>query len=57
MNTSVVKVTMTDGSIAYNVVFVDGSQKAVIACVDKEHARKLQTCIEECSVYAEINPV
>lgn len=35
MESSIVEEKLTDGSIAYNVVIVDGAQKTVIAAISK----------------------
>ena len=55
METSVVHRKLTDGSIVYAVVFVDGSQAARIECVDKAAAVELQTAFTRHASYAEIS--
>jgi hypothetical protein len=54
MNTSIVKEKLSDGSIAYNLVMVDGSTRVVIACVDKIHARELQQAFLDHACYMTI---
>ena len=54
METSIIKTKLTDGSEAFNVVFIDGCEKAVIAARDEHHAIALQEAFLEHAEYATI---
>ena len=55
METSVETSTMTDGSIAWAVVFVEGSATVRIECVDRKSAYALAESIREMASYATVN--
>jgi len=56
METSIVETELTDQSKVYDVVFVDGSQKAVINCTDFLAAVRLNDLLLEVANGASIEP-
>lgn len=56
MESSIVEEKLTDGSVAYNVVIVDGAQKTVIAAISKAGAEVIQEALEAYGSYATIEP-
>jgi hypothetical protein len=56
METSLVSETLSDGSVAYNVVFIDGSNKVVIAAVDLKGAQKIQDAFAMYVAHAQVDP-
>jgi len=45
METSIVENTLTDGSMTFDVVFIDGSQKVVINAEDEAGAIAIQEAL------------
>ena len=56
MDTSIVINTLSDGSKTYDVVFVDGSQKVIIAAADERGATRIQTALADDASYAQVDP-
>lgn len=54
METSVVESKLSDGSSVFAVVFVDGSEKAVIGALDENSAYRLQTAFKLNAAFATI---
>ncbi len=55
MYSSVVEKHLSDGSIVYNVVFVDGSAKATIAALDSVSAKIITRILQDHAAYATIS--
>ena len=55
MDTSLIERKLTDGSMTWDVVFVDGSARAVIACATLSHALSLMSAFQQHAVDATIN--
>jgi hypothetical protein len=51
METSVASRELSDGSVAYEVVIIEGSQTVVIACVSEADALALQHAFEDHASY------
>lgn len=56
MESSIVEEKLTDDSIAYNVVIVDGSDKVVIGAISKSGAEKIQYALDAFAAHATIEP-
>lgn len=56
MESSIVEEKLTDGSVAHNVVFIDGAQKVVIAAVGEHEAKKIKEALWAYASYATIEP-
>ncbi len=56
MQTSIVESVLPDGSKSYAVVFVDGSQKAVITAYDRSAAIQLSFNFSRYALSATIDP-
>ncbi len=54
METSIVESKLTDGSTVYDVVFVDGAQKVVIAADSAAGACRLRDAFTEHAMHATI---
>lgn len=54
METSIVKKIMSDESIAYNVVAIDGSHKIVIGAIDERSARIIQEALADHAAHATV---
>ena len=57
MKTSIVTETLTDGSKQFNVVFVDGSNKAVIAANSEAAAYRIEAVLLDDAAYVTIDPL
>ena len=54
MESSIVTNTLTDGSLTFDVVFFDGSQKVVISATSEDGAERIQTVLAHHAEFATI---
>jgi hypothetical protein len=54
METSIVEQVLTDGSIAHNVVFLDGSHRVVIAALSAEDARRIEEVLSSSAAWGQV---